>query len=151
MSYENTFAAIISKDGTIFNARSSVPVGVDNERVKEIESALGEQMSDMQEVIDQLFQELVDAGLREVQKTPEQIARDAAEEQLQLARAQAQEQAEFNASMLDVMRAMQDEIKGLKAAQNAPEGKSETVYPINKNRKYRKSPSTTEVEVSDDD
>jgi len=146
MGYENTFAAIISRDGTIFNARSGVPVGVDNDRVKEIESDLGGQMADMKEVIDKLYQELVDAGLREVQKTPEEIARDAAEEQLTIVREQAQAQADINASMLKLMQGMQDKIDGLEAALGAPESKVKAVYPIRRNKK----PPATTKEVSDD-
>jgi len=144
------FVAVIAQDGTIYQynqGRRGQAVGIDNQKAQEMESEFSVQSADMQEVIDKLYGELVDAGLRTVPKSPEEIAREAAAEQLELTRQQAQQQAEINASLLDMMKSMQEEIKGLKSANTAPDSRPSTSYPINKNKKQSVKP---EAEVSDD-
>jgi len=118
MNYQNTFAAEIAKDGTIYNTRTGVPVGVDNQRVRDMEAEHANEIAEAAEVADRLYQELVDAGLRVVKKTPEEIARDAAEQQLTLAREQARQQAEINESLLGAIKGLQAEISGLKATKD---------------------------------
>jgi len=128
------FVAIITSDGTIFqyaNGRKGQAVGIDNQKAQEMECDFAAQATDMQEVIDKLYQELVDAGLRTRPKTEIDIAN----EQLELTRQQAQQQAEINASLLDAVKSLQNEIKGLRVAQDAPDSKAEASYPINKKKK----------------
>ena len=144
------FVAVIGNDGTIYQynqGRRGQAVGVDNQKLQEIENEHLAEKTDMLEVADKLYQELVDAGLRTVPKSPEEIAKEAAEAQLELARQQASQQAEITASLLNAVKSLQDEIIGLKAANTALDSKPGTSYPINKNKKQSVKP---EVEVSDD-
>jgi|GEM_PF-6721273 len=139
--YDNShspFVAVIDNVGFIYQynqGRRGQAVGIDNQKAQELESEFTTQSADMQEVIDKLYQELVDAGLRTVPKSPEEIAREAAEAQLEFARQQAAQQAEINANLLSAMKSMQEELQGLKMAQNSKDCTPSTVYPINKNKK----------------
>jgi len=106
------FVAVIDSMGTIFqysSGRKGQAVGIDSQRTHEIEQEYSSQIADMQEVIDKLYQELVDAGLRIPKKTPEEVAQE-----------QAEQQAEMNRSMLSILQEMQEEIKLLKTNQNQP-------------------------------
>ncbi|MCL2377810.1 MAG: hypothetical protein FWC77_01650 [Defluviitaleaceae bacterium] len=142
MNYQNTFVAEISKDGNIYNARSGALVGIDSEKAQEVESVFEKEKTEMLEVIENYHSKLVELGVIVPEKSPAEIVQAAMEEQLALARQQAQQQSEINAEMLLMMKTMQDKMDTLEAAQNASNGKPETpdIPAIdNKNKKPTKA------------
>lgn len=101
------------KDGTIYSVgtgRERIKVGVDLEREQELLQA----NSDMQDTLDNWREILIQNGLLKMPKTPEEIAREAAEQQLALARDQAQQQASINQALLDAISGIQNQIGELK-------------------------------------
>lgn len=116
------FVALIDLDGVIYqyNANRKGPaVGVDLQR----EGELLKQIDDMQEVIEKYRDKLVENGIITLPKSPEEIAREAAEAQLAEMRKQNEQNAKIQAQMLETMKSLQAEITALKTAQGAPETK----------------------------
>ena len=138
MNYQNTFVAEISKDGNIYNARSGALVGIDNEKAQEMESVFEKEKAEMLGLIENYYNKLVELGVIVPEKSPAEITQAAMEEQLTLARQQAQRQAEINAEMLSMMKTMQEEMNTLKASQGVSGGKPETVYPLKNKRQSAK-------------
>jgi len=141
---DNVFVGIIDNDGVICqyaNSRKGSAVGIDLQREKELQA----QISEMQEVIENYYSKLVEVGVIVPEKSPAEIAQAAAEQQLELARQQAAQQAEMNASLLDAVKSLKSEIAGLKTARSASDNKPVTTYPI-KNRKQ-----SARTEVGDND
>jgi len=118
------FVAVIDNTGTIYqtdSGRKRTAIGVDLQR----ENELLEQISDMQEVLDNYYQKLVELGAIVPEKSPEEIARETADRQLELAREQAEQQAEINSKLLNAIGALQSEIADMK--QNKSSVNSEIV------------------------
>jgi hypothetical protein len=96
MSYEqNIFTAIIDQEGTIYAAgtgRQRQVVGIDTQKEQEYLNTI----SSMQETIDNYYNKLVELGVINPPKTPEQIALE-----------QAAQQAEINAKLLDAINGLQ--------------------------------------------
>ena len=118
------FVAVIDTSGVIYqtdSGRKRQAVGVDLQR----ESELTGQIEEMQEVIENYFQKLVELGAIVPEKSPEQVAREAAEEQLRIAREQSEQQARINAALLDAVNELRSEIAEMKQAPTVV--KSETV------------------------
>ena len=118
------FTAAINKNGLIFEydpvrrARGEA-VGYDNQHVEEIEANYGEaiaELEDAKDTCERLYQELVEAGLREVKKTAEQIVIEAVEEQKRLSEGYAESQnlaIETQNKAIDQMGAELHELKAM--------------------------------------
>src|SRR5919108_5441268 len=95
MSYEqNIFTAIIDQEGTIYAAgtgRQRQVVGIDTQKEQEYLNTI----SSMQETIDNYYNKLVELGVINPPKTPEQIALE-----------QAAQQAEINAKLLEAINGL---------------------------------------------
>jgi len=117
---DNVFVGIIDNDGTIYqfaNHRKGAVVGIDMHREKEMQGQIGE----MQEIIENYYQKLIEVGVIVPEKTPAEIAQAAAEEQLEIAR----QQAEINTSLLDAVKTLQSEIQNLKNKDKKTTAKTE--------------------------
>jgi hypothetical protein len=115
VNYEKAepFLAIIDSDGTIYQyngGRKGVPVGIDTQKENELLS----QLSEMQGVTENYYEKLVEVGVIVPQKTPEQVAKEAAEEQKRILQAHLDEQRNVNNTLLELVKVMQNEISGLK-------------------------------------
>lgn len=114
MNYDNSiFTAELEKDGTIYSigtGRDKAKIGIDNQREQELLKTIGE----MQDTLDNWREILIQNGLIKIPRTPEEIAREAAEEQLTLAREQAAQQAEINSALLQAITGLQNQIGELK-------------------------------------
>lgn len=111
---ENTFVAIIDRDGNIRDmsaGRRGDIVGVDYQREDEYKRTI----SEMQETLDNYYTKLVEIGAITIPKTPEEIAREAAAEQLRIAQDQAQQQSQINQALMNAIENLSSEVKGLKA------------------------------------
>jgi hypothetical protein len=86
---------------------------------------------EMQEVIDKLFQELVDAGLRTIPRSPEEIAKEAAEHQNKL----VEQQNTVISGLLDAVQSLRSEVSEIKAMSTSKTDGERPKYPINKPKK----------------
>lgn len=124
MSYgENIFTGMIDENGIIWDmatGRKRQAIGVDAQKEQEYIQTI----SEMQETLDNWREILLENKLLNIPKTPEEIAREAAEEQLRMVQEQAAEQAEINKSLLEAINNLNLEIKELK--NNEYDGNSST-------------------------
>jgi len=130
---DNVFVSVIDTDGTIYqynSGRKGAAVGVDRQREEE----LLKQIEDMSEVINRQMEKLIEHGIVEKPRSAEDIAREAAEEQLQIAREQATKQAEINETLLKAVQSLTSEINTLKndSTQPKPVEAKSTNAPKNK-------------------
>lgn len=110
---ENTFVALIDQNGMIRDmsaGRRGEVIGVDYQKEDEYKRTIAE----MQETLDNYYNKLVELGAIAVPKSPEQIAQEAAAEQLRLAQEQAAQQAEINQALLGAIESLNAEVKELK-------------------------------------
>lgn len=117
---DNIFTAIIDENGDIYEAstgRKRQKVGVDSQREQEL---LG-QIIEIQERLDNYYDKLVELGIIALPKGAEQIAQEAAEQQTALM-----------AQMMETMKTMQDEIRGLKNG-NVGSGDAISIQPKRQN------------------
>jgi len=118
------WVGITDLDGTIYaynSGRKGQAIGVDLQREKELLSQIG----DMQDVIENYYSKLVELGAIVPEKSPEQVAKEAAEEQLRIAREQSEQQAIVNQALLDAVSSLKAEIAEIKKPSSV--AKSETV------------------------
>jgi hypothetical protein len=141
MSYQKAepFVAVIDKDGVIYqnvSGRKGAAVGIDLQR----EGKLLEQIEKMQDIIDNYYNKLVEVGVIVPPKTAEEVAKEAADEQLRIFREQAEEQSKINNTVLDALKALRSEIAEIKkgGAENAENSKGssneESLSTVGKNR-----------------
>lgn len=107
---QNIFTAMISEDGTIYETstgRKRQPIGIDMQKEQEYQV----QIAEMQGTIDNYFEKLVELGVIQIPKTPEEIAT----EQLRIAQEQAEQQAQINQSLLEAINSLKTELKEMKA------------------------------------
>lgn len=131
LGYNNSiFTGDLDKDGTIYSigtGRERIKVGVDIEKEQEYVRTI----SDMQEPLDSYYQKLIEIRQYLIdeyddkvmvnqlsafapRKTPEEIAQEAASEQMRLAQEQAAQQAEINQALLQAINSLKNEIGELK-------------------------------------
>jgi len=125
---ENTFVALIDQNGMIRDmstGRRGEVIGVDYQKEDEYKRTI----SEMQETIDNYYGKLVELGAITIPKSPEQIAQEAAAEQLRLVQEQATQQAAINQALLEsvqntnaVIGDLQNQIKELRASGNSGSG-----------------------------
>lgn len=119
----------IDEEGTIYqyNGRQrGMPIGVDTQREKEMLA----QIEEMQGLIDNYYEKLVELGVIKPPKTPEEVAREAAEEQLRIVQEQARQQSEINLTLLDAVKGLQAEMAALKTGGAANVSHSEKLPEI---------------------
>lgn len=105
-STDNIFTGMIDMDGNIYNAsmrNTRTKIGIDAQK----ESELLAQISEMQETLDNYREKLIELGVIEVPKTPEQIAQE-----------QAEQQAIVNQQLLEAISALNAEVKELRNSGN---------------------------------
>ena len=110
--YSNIFTAMISEDGTIYQAstgRQRQAVGIDSQR----EQDYIKQIAEMQGVIDNYYTKLVELGAIIPQKTAEDIARE-----------QAIEQAEINKGLMSAIQDLTAKVSELSSKSNDTPTKS---------------------------
>jgi len=108
------WVGITDADGTIYSfisGRKGQVIGVDLQREQELLTQIGE----MESVLENYYQKLVELGVIVPEKTPEQIAKEAAEEQLRIVQEQAEEQAKINQALLSAIQGLQAEITEIKS------------------------------------
>jgi len=125
---ENTFVALIDQNGMIRDmstGRRGEVIGVDYQKEDEYKRTI----SEMQETIDNYYGKLVELGAITIPKSPEQIAQEAAAEQLRLVQEQATQQAAINQALLEsvqntnaIIGDLQNQIKELKSNGNSGSG-----------------------------
>jgi len=104
---------MIGEDGTIYEAgsgRKRQVVGCDSQKEQDYIA----QISEMQATIDNYYAKLVELGVIQPPKTAEEIARDAAAEQLKIVQEQARQQSEINSNLLAAIASLKREIGGLR-------------------------------------
>lgn len=139
MAYgENIFTGIIGDNGDIFLASSSreqKKVGIDNRREGELIQEIRERdeaIQDRDELIENWRTVLIENGLLEIPKTPEELAQEMAQEQLKTVQESAAEQLRiaqeaaqqnnlFMSEMLKTMQSMQYQIEELKNNEYIPD------------------------------
>jgi cell division septum initiation protein DivIVA len=117
-SASNLFYGVIDTDGTIYEMRGhrrGERVGVDVQRVNEFE----DQIAEMQGVLDSWYPKMVEHGYIKIEKTAEQIARDAAEEQLQIIKEQSEQQNQINLKLLEAIHGLQAELSDIKSMKSS--------------------------------
>ena len=133
-SNDGRYIVAIDKDGRIFevsSGRKGQLVGIDRQREEELLA----QISDMQAVIDNYYAKLVDLGEIIPPKSPDEIAKEAAEAQLELlkcqigeqnrlSKAQQNEQSQINAALLDAVRGLTSKIESLEGKDAPSENKA---------------------------
>ena len=119
----NTFMATIDKNGTIWSitGRERGIVGIDTQR----ETELIKEKSDIEETLQQYYDRLVE--LKEIipEKTPEELAREVAEEQLRLSKEQSEQQSLLIKQQTDMMVQMMATMKSMENKMNEPIVKEE--------------------------
>lgn len=115
---QNFFTGSIEPDGDILLAsagRDPKKVGIDTKREQELLQAIKER----DETLDNWREILIENGLLAIPKTPEEIARETAEQQLLITKQQAEEQArlitsqnEAMAKMMNVLESMEKKLGG---------------------------------------
>lgn len=106
---DNVFTGIIDQDGYIYKMngyRKGPVIGVDTEKEQEYQKTI----ADMTETLDSYYAKLVQLGVIQLPKTPEDIAA----EQLRLAQEQAAEQAQINQALLEAISSLKSEMGELK-------------------------------------
>lgn len=124
---DNIFTARLDDQGIIWTVsagREPKPMGVDNQKYQE----LLKDNADMAEVLENYRGVLIENGLLQLPKTPEELAAEFAEEQRRLmheqlkiaqdqakaAEAQAKEQAAINLAMLEAIKGLSATVEGMK-------------------------------------
>lgn len=114
MAYgENIFSGMIDENGVIWDiatGRKRQAIGVDSQKEQEYIHTITE----MQETLDNWREILLENKLLKIPKTPEEIAQEAAAEQLRITQEQAAQQSEINKSLLDAINNLNLEIRELK-------------------------------------
>lgn len=108
------FVVAVDINGDIWHisrGRRQGVIGVDTQRYQELQRDKDE----LQAERDKFFDRLVELGEITIEKSPEEIAREAADERLKAVQEQAAQQAEMNKQMLETMKAMQEELAEIKA------------------------------------
>lgn len=101
-STENIFTGMIDMDGNIYSANmrsDRTKIGIDAQKEQELLN----QIAEMQETLDNYHEKLVELGVIQIPKSPEQIAQE-----------QAEQQAVINQQLLEAIGALNLEIKELK-------------------------------------
>ena len=109
---DGKYLVFISQDGKIYevsSGRKGQYVGID----KQLEDELRTQISEMQEVLDSYYSKLVELGEIIPPKSPDEIAREAAEAQVQMMQTQLAEQSEINRALLDAVRGLTSKVEAL--------------------------------------
>lgn len=109
---EGFFTGAIESNGDIVvvsGARDSRKVGIDLRREEE----LIQDIKERDELLDNWRGILIENGLLKLPKTAEEIAQEAAAEQLQLMHEQAEQQAEINQALMESNKALMEAVKGL--------------------------------------
>lgn len=102
-STDNIFSGMIDSDGNIFSANTrnnGTKIGIDAQREKE----LLDQISEQEDIIKNYYDKLVELGVIEIPKTPEELAQE-----------QAEQQAMINQQLLEAIGTLNAEIKELKS------------------------------------
>lgn len=114
LSYNNSiFTGDIDKDGTIYSVgagRERLKVGIDAQR----EQDLLQTITEMQETLENWKPKMIEHGYIKIQKSPEEIARDIADEQIKIAKEQAAQQAQINQALLQAITTLQNQIGEMK-------------------------------------
>lgn len=114
----NTFVALIDSNGMIRDmstGRRGEVIGVDYQKEDEYKRTIAE----MQETLDNYYGKLVELGAITIPKTPEQVAQEAAAEQLRFVQEQAEQQATINQALLKAVEGLNAELKELKKNGNS--------------------------------
>lgn len=114
---ENTFVALVDRNGFIRDmsvSRRGEIIGVDYQKEEEYKQTI----SAMQETIDNYYSKLVELNAIVIPKSPEQIAQEAAAEQLRLVQEQAEQQATINSALLSAIESLNSEFKELKSREH---------------------------------
>lgn len=115
---DNTFVALIDQNGFIRDmstGRRGEIIGIDCQKEEEYKATIAE----MQETLDNYYGKLVELGAITVPKTPEQIAQEAAAEQMRFVQEQAEQQATINQALLKAVEGLNAELKELKTNGNS--------------------------------
>lgn len=115
---DNTFVALIDQNGYIRDmstGRRGEVIGIDYQKEEEYKATIAE----MQETLDNYYNKLVELGAITIPKTPEQIAQEAAAEQVRIAQEQAEQQATINQALLQAIEGLSTELKELKESGNS--------------------------------
>lgn len=114
MAYgDNIFTGMIDENGVIWDmatGRKRQAIGIDAQKEQEYQHTITE----MQETLDNYYAKLVELGVITPVKTPEQIAQEAAAEQVRIAQEQAAQQMEVNRALLDAVKSLKAEIGELR-------------------------------------
>lgn len=95
MDTSKMFPATIDTQGVIWYVegnRKKYPIGIDN-RLKE----------EQEEIIENYYNKLVEIGIIEIPKTPEEIAKEQADEELRILRAEQEEQRKINLHVMETL------------------------------------------------
>jgi len=106
---ENIFTGMIDEQGFIWEAgtgRKRQVIGIDAQKEQEYQQTI----SQMQETLDNYREKLIELGVIQVPKTPEELA----SEQLRIAQEQSEQQAEINKALLEAISGLQSQIKEMK-------------------------------------
>lgn len=118
LNSNDTFVALIDQNGMIRDmstGRRGEIIGVDYQRESEYKATIAE----MQETIENYYGKLVELGAIAIPKSPEQIAQEAAAEQLRMAQEQAAQQADINQALLGAIESLNAEVRELKENGNS--------------------------------
>lgn len=111
---ENTFVALVDRNGYIRDmsvSRRGEIIGMDYQKEEEYKQTIAA----MQETLDNYYNKLVELGAITIPKSPEQIAQEAAAEQLRIVQEQAEQQASINSALLSAIENLNSELKELKS------------------------------------
>lgn len=115
MNYEQqseTFVVAIDGNGDIWHihrGRKQAVCGVDTQKYNELQAEYNELKAEF----DSFYNRLVELGEIVPEKTPEELTREAAENQNRLLQEQMSEQSKINAELLNSLRDMKREITSL--------------------------------------
>jgi len=134
MNYEtpSQFVAAIDNSGVIYEisaGRKRQAVGIDIQREQEILGQITERdalIEERDERIENYYNKLVELGVIIPEKTPAEIAQEAAAEQLAFVKEQAEQQAKVNQSLVEALAALTEKVSAMEGAKVSTPAKPKT-------------------------